>query len=250
MTQLELMLRDAATAIDWPPTPEIATAIVPRIRAAGVARPAARAPRRFRLRRPLAIALAALLVLAGGAAAIPAVRDPVLDFLGLRGVEVKRVPQLPFRTNPGARLGLAPRLTLAQARRRLAFRPLVPAALPEPAVYVADYFPGGQLGLVYRSGRLLLTEVEGALRSQYLQKFVLPGTKIDRVVVAGQRGIWIHGQIHEIVYVDANGEIRPDRARLAGDTLLWRHGRLLLRLEGARSEAEALRIARSVRAAP
>ena len=60
----------------------------------------------------------------------------------------------------------------------------------------------------------------------------------------------VAGRPHEVVFEDANGEIRSDRTRLAGNVLIWRHKGLLLRLEGARSKAEALRIARSVGGAP
>src|SRR5204863_4517438 len=134
--------------------------------------------------------------------------------------------------------------TLAAAD--VSFKPLVPAALSGPTVYVDKLPPGGQLSLVYRNGHLLLTEVEGLLRRAFMQKFVTPGTAVDRVSIDGARGLWIHGALHEIVYQDKNGQIRPDEIRLAGDTLLWRRGTVLQRLEGARSKAEALRIARSV----
>ena len=205
-------------------------------------KPARRAPR---LRRPLVLALAALLVLAAGAAAIPGVRH----FLGFGSVRVERVPKLPLKPGPGAKLALGTRTTLADAR--IGFQPLVPAALGRPpAVYVDRTPPGGQLSLVYRNGHLLVTEVQGRLRQQFLQKFVGPGTKVERVTIDGAPGLWIHGALHQIVYEDRKGLIRPDTIRLAGDTLLWHRGPVLLRLEGARSRAEALRIARSLRAAP
>jgi hypothetical protein len=248
MTELELMLRDAARVVEWPSTPDMPGAVAGRLdHVERVPRPA---PHRFRLRRPLALALAALLVLAAGAAAIPGVRDPVLELFGLRSVRVERVPRLPFAPHPGDRLALGARASIAAARRRLGFEPVVPAALANPAVYADFIPPGGQLGLVYRGGRLLLTEIKGDLQFQYLRKFLPPTTKITPVDIGGERGIWLHGGRHEFAYQDADGQIRTDSARLAGDTLLWRHGRLLLRLEGARSEAEALTIARSVRAAP
>lgn len=252
MTELELLLRETAAEVEFPATPDVVRAVRDRIRSG---RPdtwtrAAAPRRRLRLRRPLAVALAALLVVSGGAAAIPGVRDPVLDFLGLRSVRVERVPRLPLKPSPGDKLALGRRTTLAAARKRLGFHPVLPDALSAPAVYVDRLVPGGALGLVYRDGHVLLTEVEGSLRHEFLQKFVTPQTRVDRVTVEGERGLWISGRVHEVVYLDARGEIRPDSIRIAGPTLLWRHGSLLLRLEGVRSEAEALRIASSVRAAP
>lgn len=235
MTELELILTEAGSALEWPVTPDLAGHVAARIR-----KPARRA---LRLRRPLVLAFAALLILAAGAAAVSGVRH----FFGFGSVRVERVPKLPLKPAPGAKLALGTQTTLAGAD--VGFKPLVPAALARPVVYVDGAIPGGQLSLVYRDGHALLTEVQGTVRRQFLQKFVGPGTTVERVTIDGARGLWIRGALHEIVYEDRNGLIRPDTIRLAGDTLLWRRGRLLLRLEGARSKADALRIARSLRAA-
>lgn len=245
MTELELLLRETAADVEFPRPPDMVAAVRERI-----ATRRARAPR-FRLRRPLAIALAALLVATGGAAAIPSVREPVLDFLGLRSVRVERVPRLPFKPSPGDKLALGQRTTLAAASKRVRFHPVLPSALlSEPAVYLDTTIPGGALGLVYDNGHLLLTELQGGLRREFIQKFVTPRTHVAAVTVQGERGLWISGDVHEIAYLDKEGLIRPASIRLAGPTLVWRHNGLLLRLEGVRSKAAALRIARSVRAAP
>ncbi len=177
-------------------------------------------------------------------------RDPVLEFLGLRSVKIERVPSLPFKPGIGARLGLGKPTTLAGARARLSFAPVVPAGLERPALFYDTFPPGGQLAFTSRNGRLLFTEISGKFVFQDLRKFILAGTTVERVVVDGERGVWIHGPLHQFVFEDRTGTIRTDSARLAGNTLLWRHRGLLLRLEGPRSKAEALRIARSVRAAP
>lgn len=260
MTPLELMLRESATEIAWPATPDLAAAVVPRIEgvtprhtgdadAPGRRRRSGATPMRgIRLRRPLAIAVAAFLLLAATAAAIPGVRDPILDWLGLRSVKVERVPR-PLPEPRGARLGLGDHTTLAAARKQLEFTPVLPTGLGAPVVYHDTFPPGGQLALVYPHG-LLLTQFEGRLQTQYLLKFVGPGAKVDRVRIEGERGIWIHGTPHQFAYADRDGNLRTDSVRTAGDVLIWRRGELLLRLEGARSKAEALRIARSARAAP
>jgi hypothetical protein len=151
---------------------------------------------------------------------------------------------------PGPKLDLGRRTTLPAARRALYFAPLVPSGLGDPVVYYERFPPGGQLALVYRKGTLFITEVQGQLETRFLFKFVGPGAKVDRVSVGGGRGIWLHGRPHQYAYADKTGAIRSDTVRLAGDVLLWRSGGVLLRLEGARSKEEALRIARSARAAP
>jgi hypothetical protein len=202
----------------------------------------------IRLRRPLVIAVAALLLLAATAAAIPAIRDPVLDWLGLRSVRVERVPA-PLPQARGQRLGLGRRMALADARSKLAFTPVLPTGLGQPTVYYEAFPPGGQLGLVYPH-TIVVSEVQGRLEMRYLAKFLPPGTKADRVRIDGERALWIHGAPHQYAYLDRTGQIRTDSVRTAGNVLLWRHGDLLIRIEGASSRPRALAIARSARAAP
>ena len=106
MPELERMLSQLGRELDWPETPDLA----PRIRA----RLAGPAPRRRRaslswgLRRSLALALVLLLVLAAvTAAAVPGVRDAVLEFLGLQGATVERRTTLlmPPPERPATRTG-------------------------------------------------------------------------------------------------------------------------------------------------
>jgi hypothetical protein len=265
MTPIEQMLRAVAADAEWPATPDLAATVMAQIRgvsplqtgddaadalapgaAAADTRPASRP--RFRLGRPLAIAFAVLLLLAATAAAIPGVRDPVLDWLGLRSVEVERVPR-PLPQAPGAHLGLGKRTTLAAARSRLGFSPALPAGLGQPTVYYGSLPAGGQIGLVYPRG-IVIAELSGHLETRYLRKFLPPGTKADPVTINGDRALWIHGSPHQYAYVDKAGNIHTDSVRTAGNVLLWHRRDLLIRIEGARSKARALAIARSAREAP
>jgi len=50
-----------------------------------------------------------------------------------------------------------------------------------------------------------------------------------------------------LAFVDAHGEVRAQTLRLAGNTLVWRHGLVLIRLEAKISRQAALRIATSLR---
>ena len=67
-------------------------------------------------------------MLAGGVfAAVPGVRDAVLEFFGLQGATVERRPSIP--SAPELRLlQLGQRTTLERARGELGFAPLVPRA--------------------------------------------------------------------------------------------------------------------------
>jgi hypothetical protein len=254
MTPVEQMLRAAAPELDWPDTPNLETAVRTRIQGLTDLNPGDTAAGRrgrshaIRLRRPLAIALAALLLLAATAAAIPGIRDPVLDWLGLRSVRVERVPA-PLPQGPGRGLGLGRHMTLADARAKLGFTPVLATGVGRPAVYYEGFPAGGQLGLVYPH-RVVVSEVQGRLEMRYLAKFLPPGTKADPVTIGSDHALWIHGAPHQYAYLDRTGEIRTDSVRTAGNVLLWHHGDLLIRIEGARSKAQALAIARSARAAP
>src|SRR3954447_15298241 len=133
MTPLEQMLQATGARIDWPATPKLDAGVVPRIQGVtppGTGYAAVWGRRRIRLRRPLVIALAALLLLAGSALAIPAVRD----WLGLSSVEVKLVPK-PLPVVPGQRLALGTHVSLDAARAKLGFRPVVPSGIGTPAVW-------------------------------------------------------------------------------------------------------------------
>jgi hypothetical protein len=244
MTPLEQLLQATAAQIEWPATPNLEAAVVPRIGGVTLVHPGDTAPARsrIRLRRPLVIALAALLLLAGSALAIPAVRD----WLGLSTVEVKRVPK-PLPVFNGARLSLGTQVPLDAARAKLGFRPVLPAGLGTPTAYYDPTPAGGQLGLAYPRG-IVITEVQGHL-TRYLAKFLPPGTAVDELTIDGQRALWIHGALHQYAYADRTGQIRTDSVRTAGDVLLWRRGDLLIRIEGARSKQQAVAIARSARAA-
>jgi hypothetical protein len=252
VNELERALTGLGAELDYPPTPALAPAVRSRIERA----PAPRRPRFAR--RTLAIAFAVLLLLAGSAvAAVPSLRHSVLDWLGLRSVKIERVPRLPA-TGPGGTLALGERVTLDQARRRVAFPLLVPADRSPDAVYVDTLPSGGQVALAFKPGRglpesgttglgMLITEFRGEQPFTFLQKTLVPGTTAQRVTVNGGRGVWIAGKPHLVLFTDEHGQIRDYTPRLATNTLIWRQGALLLRLEAHIPKAEALRIAASMR---
>jgi hypothetical protein len=258
MPELERMLSRLGDELAWPETPDVATTVMSRLD-----EPAPRQRRPFGglvgVRRTLALAAAALLLLAGTVfAAAPGVRDAVLDFLGLQGATVERRETLP--TPPPERpLDLGTRMTLDEATDRLGFTPLVPQALGEPdGVYVRAGLPGGELSLAYRarpglprasSTRLgaLVGEFRGDLSPEYLGKVVGPATTVERLTVDGDRAIWVEGAPHFLLYRDPDGVIIESTMRIAQNALLLERGALLVRLEGAFDRARALTIARSLR---
>lgn len=238
MTELEQRLAQLAQDARWPATPDLVGPVRAAIDVAPAPAPHAR-PRRSR-RRPLLVALLALVV-GGGALAAPGVGSGLLERLGLRGAEVKRVARLPA-TPLGAPLALGERSSLQDARRRAGFQPLRPAALGMPAETWVD---GRVVALVYRarSGRpILLTQVPGSA-GRYLRKFVRSDARSYRV--DGAPAVLLRGP-HVVAFDARGGGVQTQAARLAKNTLMWERDGLLLRLEAEQPPGELLRIARSV----
>lgn len=248
---LDSELRDLGAAIELPPTPDLARAVRARLE------PAPRRPRRRALR---ALALATLAVLVPAAtvlAASPAARDAVLDWLGLGGAKVERVPRLP-RLPPGARIDLGPQVALRTARERAPFGVLVPALLGTPdAVHLhAGTAAGPVVSLVYRPGPrlpptpetgvgLLVREWRGQVERERVQKLVVGGA--ERVRVGRARGLWLSGGPHVVLFRTRDGNVVEQPGRLAGNTLLLARGDRLVRLESSLPRREALAVAASMR---
>jgi hypothetical protein len=258
VTELERALTQLGRELDYPQTP----ALAPRVRA----RLEQPAPRRRRsllpaagFRRALALALVGLLVLAGGVfAAVPSVRDAVLEFFGLQGATVERREQLP--PAPELRpLRLGQRTTLEQAAVVLGFTPLVPADPGRPdGVYVRRDIPGGELALAYgpRPGLpearttglgLLVTEFRGDLVPELIGKLAGGATAIEELTLDGERAVWIEGGSHFFFYRRPDGQMRERELRLAANVLLLEQGNMLVRLEGAFDFPRAKQIAESLR---
>ena len=167
----------------------------------------------------------------------------------------------PTPSDPGRALRLGEPVTMDEARRRAPYRILVPTLpeLGEPdLVYVSGPGNAPRVALIYeaRPGLpaveetgvgLLVVQFRGDLEPGTFGKGLGPGARLEAVVVDGDRGFWIEGQAHLFFYRDEHGQFREETFRLAANTLLWERGDLTLRLEGALSKDEALRIATSMR---
>lgn len=245
MTELERTLVELGRARDHPPVPDLADAVAARLHA----RPSHCNPR---VRRRGAIVLMLVLVLpAGAVAAVPPVREAVLDAFGIGAVRIERTTTTP-RAPAGRPLDLGRPVKPVAAAAVVDFDVVVAdVRLGSPTeAYVRSAPAGPALTFVYAptaGSRLLLTEFRGARAADLVGKLVGRSTTVERVRVNGERGVWLTGRPHEVAFLDARGRLRTDRLSLAGDTLLWQRGPLTLRLEGAASKAAALRVARSVR---
>jgi hypothetical protein len=274
MRDLEQTLTRIGRELEWPETPDLVASVTARLeplpaepmpgaetlpapRARG-ARLAGLLPPRG-LRRALVLAVVSLLVLSGAVfAAVPGVRDAVLEFIGLQGATVERREDLP-PPPPIEPLDLGTRTTFEAAEDRLAFEPLVPEDPGDPdGVYVSDRAPGGELSLTYRPREdlprarttglgLLVTEIRGDLMPDFFQKLAPQATAIEELTVNGEPAAWIEGAEHFFFYRAPGGEVVEDELRLAQNVLLMQRGPLLVRLEGAFDRDRALEIAASLR---
>ncbi len=282
--ELERALRHLAGALDFPPAPPLAARVRGRLRERPQQR---RVRPYWRPRPAagwLAGAAVLFVALLAGLVLLlsPSTRSAVAGRLGLRGVHISVVPTLPplpahtatpsnspapstspaptaTPTTTAEALQLGEPATLAAAQAAAGFHVLVPDALGAPdAVYFDSGVPGGAVTLLYGPRAdlpqsatpgvgLLLTEFRGNIEPAFFGKGVGPGTTLTPVTVGGAAGWWLEGAPHIVFYRAPDGQVRQDRIRLAGNTLLWEHGALTLRLEAQLAQDEALRIAESAR---
>jgi hypothetical protein len=231
---LQRDLRALATQLHSPPAPDVAATVLEAL------------PPRRRVRatrRTVALAVAALLLIAGGAFALPATRNRILRGLGLRGVEIVRVPRLPpVAPGTGTRLALGRRISLHAARHAAGFTALLPPAAS--AAYVGHDIAGGRISVLV--GPILMTEFRASLAPTF-EKLVGPGTQARAARVGDHRGAWIDGAAHVVLFEQDGGAPDADRPRLAGNVLVWQQGALTISIEGAHTLARARALARTLR---
>jgi hypothetical protein len=228
MNELERRLQELGGEIAYPATP--------RFDLGFERRPA-------RLVRPLALGLAVLLaVLAGVLALSPGARSAFLEIFHLQGATVERVETLPEVQVQTTDFG--EQVSREEAERRVGFK-LVDLGEPD-AVFVRGT---RMASLVYGSvdkPRLVLSELRGTVWDGFVKKVGGSGTQIAQVRVNGERGLFISGDNHFVMFRDERGAITDEETYLAGTVLLWNRGPLLLRLEGDLTRAAALELAQSV----
>ena len=249
---LERALADLGGSLVYPPTLQLATAVAMAIRAEplrrswSLARP---------LRRGVSLGLVAALLVVGVAAAIG------FALGGLRITFGGPSPGTAIPEDVVIERAFGDPVRLDQLADRLAFEPLAPTlselGAPDYA-YVAEPPSGGALALIWgdRPGfaaeagsgiGLVLTEFRADIGPETFEKMLNSGVRVESVTVNGRPGYWIEGGEHFFFYRDADGEVVADTLRLVGTALVWEQDGLTLRIEGAPTLQEALRIAQSLR---
>jgi hypothetical protein len=208
-----------------------------------------------------------LIAIAGGLLLFPEARNAIADRLGLQGVLIQWIDEVPTPepSRVGAPLLLGRQVSLDEARAAVDFPVRVPAAagfdVPQE-IYLLDQDQGEMVSFVYPPGPglpatdetgvgALLTQFQGEADHDLIEKGLLndgaPETDLEAVSVDGELGFWISGAPHGFFFVCYDvGECREERYRLAGNVLLWEQDGVTLRLESALSLKDALAIAESV----
>ena len=259
--ELEGVLRGLDAQAMFPPTPDFAAQVGDRLREErGGDTPAP--DNVLPLRQRLAVAAAIAILIAGAIAlAIPASRETIAGWFGLRSVNVVQVTATPDLPITPIRLDLGQEMPLDRAQLRVDYDILVPSLqwLGQPdETYYDEWPPGGQVALVYE-GRgaelpdsnatgvgLLFTQFEASLNDGAFTKGIPAGTTVEQVSVGGGNGLWIEGDLHLFFYTDREGNMNDERIRLAGNVLVWEAGGIAYRLESSLPRDRVFQIAESL----
>lgn len=226
MTDLERRLVDLAEHLDSPAGEALPATVTARLATAGG--DAAHGWRRWWRW------LAGVVIVGTGVGVAPA----LADWLGVRGVEVRRDPAPPV---PTVQSDLGRSVELADVPRLAGFAPILPEGLGEPDEVWVDSRNGVALVWLHWEGGPLLTELDGTLSAEPIIRKHAPDATIEEVRVNRHRAVWVDGP-HDIVI----GEVPAPSARAAEGTLLIEIGSITVRIETDGGREEAIRIARAL----
>ena len=230
MSTLEQRLDDLRAEIAYPATPSFDLSFERR---------RVRTP----LVRPLALGFAVLVAaLVGVLAFSPGARSAFLELFHLKGATVQLTETLPEVEVQAIDFG--ERVSRAEAERLVGFR-LYDLGEPD-AVFVRGTTIATLVYGPVDKPRLALSQLRGGVWDGFVKKAGGRGTTVEDVTVNGERGLFVTGDEHFVMFRDGRGLITDEQTYLAGTVLLWNRGELLLRLEGDLTRDEALELARSV----
>lgn len=232
MNDLDARLRQVGSSLDWPTTPDLGRNLV--LPVGGV--------RRTRRLVPI---LAGAIVVVVALAAIPATRDDLLAFFGIRGLVVEQ-GEITDQFDV-AELGMPVDLTTAEA------------AL---GASLEDLGLAGRAGAVFldSAGRVWMTlEPSPALRQgglltifdadrtpNLVKRVFDPALQARQVTVNGQPAMWVTGDDHAVLFEAESGAIELAEGKLSGNALIWESDRLTYRLEADVDLDSAIEIAESI----
>jgi hypothetical protein len=233
VSELELRLVELGHALELPPEPDVAPAVLGRLEG--------RRPFPWRL---VALAFALLAIALGTAFAVPQARSAILRFFHVGGATVERVETLPRAVERAQARGLGEPLSRAEAERRVGFSLALPPFKGEGPVRV--YVLGDTLATVIlqSDGRSVLLSEFPSSQAELLKKLVTG--PVEPLRVGRAPGLWVEG-VHTLTYFDRRRGFQERPVLIHGNVLLWTRRGLTLRLEGRLTKAEAVSLAQRVR---
>jgi len=279
--QLEQALADLGRLIEFPRTPDLATAIRSRLEADATAERNLE-PDNVRFLTPwraLAIAAAvALLFLGAALAGLPDFRHAVADRLGVRGIKIVFEDETPTpETTPIGTLLLGERMTLEEAKATVSFElkaPNLPGVGEPDEVYVRTlvtefdslkrtqqivsfiYYPSDALPETRETGAgALLMQFETQDSAAILGKSIGEGGNVIRVEIddaLGGEGWFVVGPSSLYLFPDPSRSdcCGPVERRPSGNVLLWESAEVTYRLESSLDSADSVEFAESLEPVP
>jgi hypothetical protein len=269
--QLEQALADLGRLIEFPRTPDFASAIRSRLEA----EPAPREIepdnlRFFTPRRMLAIAAAVLLLFLGAAlAGLPDFRHAVADRLGVRGIKITFEDETPTPSSSpvGPSLVLGNRTTLDEAKDTVPFvlrGPTLPGVGDPDEVYLRTlpdgqpmvsflYYPSGTLPETAETGAgALLMQFQTDTETPMMAKEISKGGDLIEVFIGDDVGFFVTGPSNFILSLDPSQIdcCDPTYSRPSGNVLVWEHNGVTYRLESWLDAVEAVEFAESLEPVP
>jgi hypothetical protein len=237
MTELDRALLDLGAHLEVPDAPDVTAAVLARLE-----EPEPR--RQPRLLKVAAVVAAVLVALGVLIAASPPVRAAVMHLLRFAGIELSSESPGPIPPTPGPLPDeRAVDLPTAQGESRFPIALAEKLGAPE-RVLLIDGTPPRVVSLLYRGGTVRLDEFDGVADLAMFKK--VGRGEFEYLQVGGDNGVWVPGP-HELYYIDRDGDVRMESARLSAKTLIWQRDGITLRLEGDFTKQQALEIAASVR---
>jgi hypothetical protein len=251
LLEVEALLRRTANAFAYPRTPSLTAAVSARLREREPAAPVERLAGLWRqpALRLAVTAAAALLIAVGAALAVPQSRDALARFFGLSHVRVEVAPRAGPTPPVLSPESFARPATLAQVRLLVDFPLRFPTRDGTILLPDATYVQGEDADLpvvifVYENDDFDLYQT----RLAYLAKGVAEEDLLAEIVVGDDPAYWIAGGHHIASFLDEQGRVVVASERtVERATLLWEEDGITYRLETSLSQAEAIRVAESLR---
>lgn len=270
---LERALTDLAYSLEFPGEAGLSDRVIDRLDTPADIVPLGRRPA---VRKALAVAAAAAVIVGVVLVGSPRARRAVADLLGIGGIEIQSPsgsgapstdesssgPTTAPPTFPTAAaldaLRLGSVVDVGEGAARLTIPPPLPPALGPPSVAFFGQAPAaGQLSLVWPPSPTLpatripgvgalLTVFRARIDEGFFQKRLDEGTTYERVDVGGRPAAWLAGEPHSFLYQAPSGQVGEATLRLAGNTLIWAVGPFTYRLESGVDRDAAIALAESV----